>query len=39
MTIKSRKISYYIDFPVYETFTYGKVYYKDKPIGFAAVKN
>jgi hypothetical protein len=39
MTIKSRKISYYIDFPVYETFTYGKIYYKDKPIGFAAVKN
>jgi hypothetical protein len=39
MTIKSRKISYYIDFPVYETFSYGKIYYKDKPIGFAAVKN
>ncbi len=38
LTVKSRKISYYIDFPVYETFTYGKIYYKDKPIGFAAVR-
>lgn len=39
LTVKSRKISYYIDFPVYETFSYGKIYYKDKPIGFAAVRN
>jgi len=38
ITIKNVKIGYYIDFPVDETFTHGKIYYKDKPIGFAAVK-
>ncbi|NNC69294.1 MAG: hypothetical protein HKN90_00565 [Flavobacteriaceae bacterium] len=32
------KLIYYLDFPVNEDFSYGKVYYKDKPIGFAAVK-
>ncbi|MDJ0646707.1 MAG: hypothetical protein QNJ57_12060 [Flavobacteriaceae bacterium] len=37
ITLKS-KTSYYIDFPVNKDFTYGKVYYKDKPIGFAAIK-
>ena len=39
VTIKTKKTSYFIDFPVYEGFTYGKIYYKNKPIGFAAVKN
>ena len=39
VTIKSKKTSYFLDFPVYEGFTYGKIYYKNKPIGFAAVKN
>ena len=39
VTIKSKKTSYFIDFPVFEGFTYGKIYYKNKPIGFAAVKN
>ena len=39
LTIKSKNSSYFIDFPVQEGFTYGKIYYKGKPIGFAAVKN
>ena len=39
VTIKTKKTSYFIDFPVYEGFTYGKIYYKNKPVGFAAVKN
>jgi hypothetical protein len=38
LTIKARKVTYYLDFPVQEGFTYGKIYYKDKPVGFAAVK-
>ena len=38
LTLKN-KTSYYLDFPVHKDFTYGKVYYKDKPIGFAALKN
>lgn len=38
ITVKS-KTSYYLDFPVNEDFTYGKVYYKNKPIGFAALQN
>lgn len=39
VNVKAKKTSYFIDFPVYEGFTYGKIYYKNKPIGFAAVKN
>jgi hypothetical protein len=39
VTIKSKKTSYFVDFPAYDGFTYGKIYYKNKPIGFAAVKN
>ena len=39
VTIKTKKTSYFIDFPVHEGFIYGKIYYKNKPIGFAAVKN
>jgi len=38
ITIKNVKIGYYVDFPVDETFIHGKIYYKDKSIGFAAVK-
>lgn len=38
INIKARKTTYYLDFPVKEGFNYGKIYYKDKPIGFAAVK-
>ena len=37
--IKPKKTSYFVDFPAYDGFTYGKIYYKNKPIGFAAVKN
>lgn len=37
LTIKD-KITYYIDFPVNENFSYGKIYFKDEPIGFAAIK-
>jgi len=39
IVVKNKKISYYIDFPVQEGFAYGKIYYKDKPVGFAAIKN
>ena len=39
VTIKAKKTSYFVDFPAYDGFTYGKIYYKNKPIGFAAVKN
>ncbi len=38
VTIKS-KGTYYIDFPVPKEFQYGKVYYKDIPVGFAALKS
>lgn len=38
ITIKGKVASYFLDFPVMEGFSYGKIYYKDKPIGFAAVK-
>ncbi len=34
----SSKITYYLDFPVSRDFTYGKVYYQDQPIGFAALQ-
>lgn len=37
INMRSKKVTYHIDFPVYEGFTYGKLFYKDKPIGFAAV--
>ncbi len=37
VTIKGKQATYYIDFPVYINFTYGKIHYKGKPIGFAAV--
>lgn len=39
VNVKAKKTSYFIDFPIYEGFTYGKIYYKNKPIGFAAIKN
>ncbi len=38
LNVKARKVTYYLDFPVQKGFTYGKIYYKDKPVGFAAVK-
>lgn len=38
MKIKGSKITYYLDFPVRPEFDYGKVYFKDKPIGFTGVK-
>ena len=38
LNLKARKITYYLDFPVQEGFTYGKIYYNNKPIGFSAVK-
>ncbi len=38
MKIKSSKITYYLDFPIRPTFDYGKVYFKDKVIGFTGVK-
>jgi len=37
-TLKGKKATYYIDFPVNVDFTYGKIYYNGKPVGFAAVK-
>lgn len=39
ITIKGKKATYYFDFPVATDFNYGKIYYNNKPIGFAAVKN
>jgi len=39
VTIKAKGANYFIDFPVQEGFTYGKIYYNNKPIGFSAVKN
>ena len=36
--IKNSKITYYLDFPVRSSFDYGKVYFKDKTIGFTGVK-
>ncbi len=35
--IKGKQATYYIDFPVHSNFTYGKILYNGKPIGFAAV--
>ena len=37
LTIKGKKATYYLDFPVNADFTYGKIYYNGKPVGFAAV--
>ena len=39
ITIKGKKATYYFDFPVTTEFNYGKIYYNNKPIGFAAIKN
>ncbi len=39
LTLKAKSAVYYLDFPVQEEFSYGKIYYQNKPIGFAAVKN
>ena len=38
MKLGSSKITYYLDFPVRPEFNYGKVYFKDKSIGFTGVK-
>jgi len=38
ITIKGKKATYYFDFPVTTEFNYGKIYYNNKPIGFAAIK-
>ena len=38
VTLKS-KGTYYIDFPVPSDFQFGKIYYKDTPVGFAALKS
>ncbi|MCB0472637.1 MAG: hypothetical protein KDC56_06225 [Flavobacteriaceae bacterium] len=37
ITIKANKITYFLDFPVEQGFSYGKIYYKDEAVGFAAV--
>jgi hypothetical protein len=37
--LKARTSVYYLDFPVRIGYTYGKIYYKGKPVGFAVVKN
>lgn len=39
MKLSSSKITYYLDFPVRPEFDYGKVYFKDKSIGFTGVKH
>jgi len=38
ITIKGKKATYYFDFPVTTEFNYGKIYYNNKPIGFAVIK-
>lgn len=38
MKISGSKITYYLDFPVRPVFDYGKVYFKDKIIGYTGVK-
>jgi len=38
INLKAKKVTYYLDFPVQKGFTYGKIYYNNKPIGFSAVK-
>ncbi len=37
--LKARTATYYLDFPVRIGYTYGKIFYKGKPVGFAVVKN
>ncbi|QCX38399.1 hypothetical protein FF125_08120 [Aureibaculum algae] len=39
MKLSSSKITYYLDFPVRPEFDYGKVYFKDIPVGFAGIKH
>ncbi len=39
ITLKGKAVTYYVDFPIRENFSYGKVHYNDAPIGFAAAKN
>lgn len=39
ITLKGKAVTYYIDFPIKENFSYGKILYNNKPIGFAAIKN
>ncbi|MDY7395113.1 hypothetical protein UMM65_07655 [Aureibaculum sp. 2210JD6-5] len=39
MKISGSKITYYLDFPVRPVFDYGKVYFKDKIIGYTGVKH
>ena len=38
MKISGSKITYYLDFPVRPVFDYGKVYYKDKIVGYTGIK-
>jgi len=37
ITIKGKQLTFYLDFPVHANFSYGKIHYNGKPIGFAAV--
>ncbi len=37
ITFKGKQGTYYIDFPVHSNFTYGKIHFNGKPVGFAAV--
>ncbi len=37
VTIKGKQVTYYLDFPVNANFTYGKIHYNGRPVGFAAV--
>ena len=37
MKISGSKMTYYLDFPVQPGFDYGKVYYKNSPIGFTGI--
>ncbi|WP_157972987.1 hypothetical protein [Aureibaculum luteum] len=39
MKLSSSKITYYLDFPVRPEFDYGKIFFKDAPIGFAGIKH
>ena len=38
MKVSGSKITYYLDFPVRPVFEYGKVFYKDTPIGFTGIR-
>ena len=37
ITLKGKQATYYLDFPVDPDFTYGKIHYHGKPVGFAAI--